>query len=80
MVLRQVLDEIYATKGNEMRQPEPEFLIQWREWDKAGPPKCCHTCEHYGVDGLCVEFFMQPPPEFAGAVGECDKWELEVPF
>jgi len=80
VVLRQVLDEIYATKGDEMRQPEPEFLIQWREWEKAGPPKCCHTCEHYGVDGLCVEYFMHPPEEFANVVGECVKWEREVPF
>jgi hypothetical protein len=62
------------------RPSEPEFLIQWREWDKAGPPKCCHTCEHYGVDGLCVEFFMTPPEDFAATVDGCDKWELELPF
>ena len=42
------------------RPQEPEFIIQWREWVRAGPPKCCHTCEHYSVDGLCVEFFMTP--------------------
>ena len=68
-----------TTKPN-TRPSEPEFLIQWREWDKAGPPKCCHTCEHYGVDGLCVEFFMTPPADFAAAVDGCDKWELELPF
>jgi hypothetical protein len=62
------------------RPSEPEFLIQWREWDKAGPPKCCHTCEHYGVDGLCVEFFMTPPEEFAASMDACDKWEREIPF
>jgi len=62
------------------RPPEPEFLIQWREWVQAGPPRCCHTCEHYGVDGLCVEFFMTPPAEFAETVGECPKWEQECPF
>jgi hypothetical protein len=66
--------------GMTTRPSEPEFLIQWREWDKAGPPKCCHTCEHYGVDGLCVEFFMTPPEEFAATVDGCDKWELELPF
>ena len=62
------------------RPPEPGFLIQWREWMRAGPPKCCHTCEHYGADGLCVEFFMTPPPEFAGQVDACDKWEAECPI
>lgn len=62
------------------RPSEPEFLIQWREWDKVGPPKCCHTCEHYGVDGLCVKFFMTPPEEFAASMDGCDKWERECPF
>lgn len=33
------------------RPPEPEFLVQWREWMRAGPPKCCHTCEHYDQFG-----------------------------
>ena len=63
-----------------MRHAEPESLIPWREWAKAGPPRCCHTCEHYGVDGLCTEFWMQPPAEFATEVDACPKWEREVPF
>ena len=80
MALCSVLGEGNA-KGAEMtRPPEPQFLVQWREWDRAGPPRCCHTCENYGTDGLCVEFFMKPPPEFAEAVGECPKWEQEVKF
>ncbi len=62
------------------RPPEPEFLIQWREWDRAWPPKCCHTCEHYGVDGLCTEFFMTPPEDFASSIDACNKWEREIPF
>lgn len=62
------------------RPPEPEFLIQWREWMRAGPPRFCHTCEHYGVDGLCVVFFMKPPVDFAATVGECADWEMEIPF
>ena len=62
------------------RPPEPEFLVKWREWDRAGPPRCCHTCENYGHDGLCTEFFMKPPAEFAEAVGECPKWMLEIQF
>jgi hypothetical protein len=63
-----------------MRHAEPEFLIEWRDWYNAGPPRCCHTCEHYGTDGQCVEFFMKPPEDFASIVGECSKWEREVPF
>jgi hypothetical protein len=62
------------------RPQEPEFIIQWREWLRAGPPKCCHTCEFYSVDGLCVEFFMTPPEDFAARIDACDKWMREVTF
>jgi len=80
VALRSVLGEGNA-KGAEMsRPPEPEFLVQWREWDRAGPPRCCHTCENYGHDGLCVEFFMKPPAKFAADVDACPKWEAECPF
>ena len=80
MALRPVLGEGNA-KGAEMsRHAEPDFVTDYKRWLAAGPPRCCHTCEHYGVDGLCVEFFMKPPPEFAEAVGECPKWEQEVQF
>ncbi len=63
-----------------MRHAEPEVVTMYKEWIKAGPPRCCHTCEHYGTDGLCIEFWMEPPPEFAASVGECDKWQQEVSF
>ena len=80
MALRPVLGEGNA-KGAEMsRHAEPDFVTDYKRWLAAGPPRCCHTCEHYGVDGLCVEFFMKPPPEFAEAVGECPQWMQEVPF
>lgn len=62
------------------RPPEPKLLVDYREWVKAGPPKCCHTCEHYRVDGFCVEFFMRPPEEFAASMDGCDKWKREIPF
>ena len=62
------------------RPQEPKFLVDYREWVKAGPPKCCHTCEHFGNDGLCVEFFMTPPAEFAEALDLCPSWQCEVPF
>lgn len=69
------------TKTNtNTRPPEPDFLIQWREWMRAGPPKCCHTCEHYDRSGRCLVFDMTPPEDFASTVDGCDKWEEECPF
>ncbi len=62
------------------RHAEPDFVTDYKRWLAAGPPRCCHTCEHYGNDGLCTEFFMTPPAEFADTVGECPSWIQEVPF
>ena len=62
------------------RPPEPQFLIDYRNLIEEGPPKCCHTCEMYGIDGLCTEFFMKPPAEFAAEVDACPKWERELWF
>lgn len=58
------------------RHPEPMAVTLY----KAGPPRCCHTCEHYGNDGLCVTFFMEPPEDFATTVDSCPEWEIEIPF
>ena len=69
------------TKTNtNTRPPEPEWLIQWREWMRAGPPKCCHTCYHFDQFGHCMVFDMRPPEDFASTVDACDKWEAECPF
>jgi hypothetical protein len=62
------------------RPPEPQFLIDYREWMRAGPPKCCHTCDHFTQSGNCLAFDMQPPDEFAETVGECPRWIQEIPF
>lgn len=40
------------------RSSGPEFLMQWLKWMCVGKIKCYHTCEHYVVDELCMEFFM----------------------
>ena len=58
------------------RHPEPDFVTQWRQ----PPPRCCHTCEMYGTDGLCTEFFMTPPEDFAATKNACDKWLIEIPL
>ena len=62
------------------RPPEPEFLIDYREWVKAGPPKCCFTCDEYDESGHCRKFEMRPPDEFAASVDACESWEPECPF
>jgi hypothetical protein len=62
------------------RHPTPEFVTQYFEWLKAGPPKCCHTCEYYDKKGRCIEFNAEPDKDFAEAVGECDSWMQEIPF
>ena len=62
------------------RPPEPEFLVQWREWMRAGPPKCCFTCDEYDESGHCRKFEMRPPEEFASSVDACDQWVEVIPF
>jgi hypothetical protein len=63
-----------------MRHKEPEVVTLYKEWVEAGPPRCCHTCEHYLETGVCAKFFMTPPEEFAATVGACEQWDMEVPF
>lgn len=63
-----------------MRHPEPEIVTHYRKAIKTLPPKNCHTCEHYGTDGLCIEFFMKPPEDFASEEDACPKWEQEIAF
>jgi len=62
------------------RPPKPEFLIQYEEWLKAGPPKCCHNCDSYSEQGHCLHFDMRPPEEFAATQDACPDWTFEIPF
>ena len=62
------------------RPPEPEWLVQWREWIRAWPPKCCFTCDRFDQSGHCLAFDMRPPEDFAGTVDACERWIMEVPF
>lgn len=59
---------------------EPKFVVQYKEWIKNGPPKCCHTCFDYGADGVCTKHNAIPPEDFAATPGACNDWESEVPF
>ena len=63
-----------------MRHKQPEIVTIYYNMLKAGPPKCCHSCEFYGTDGLCVEFFTEPPEDVAATPGACDKWTMDLPF
>ena len=62
------------------RAPKPDFLIQYEAWQKAGPPKCCHTCDHYNVSGKCMSFETYPPLEFVNSFDQCPSWSQEIPF
>ena len=61
------------------RHEEPSWLIDYRK-SIINPPKCCHTCDGYNETGICIEFQMIPPADFAETTGACDKWILEIPF
>ena len=63
-----------------MRHKQPEIVTVYYNMLEAGPPKCCHSCEMYGTDGLCVEFFKEPPEDFASTPDACDKWVMDLPF
>jgi len=58
-----------------MRHPEPERVAMWRV-----APKCCHTCEYYNKDGVCLEHKSEPPEDFAATDGACPQWSLAIPF
>jgi len=47
---------------------------------RAGPPKCCHTCDHFDQSGRCLVFDMTPPEDFASTVDACEQWIMELPF
>jgi hypothetical protein len=63
-----------------IRPPEPEFLKEYYEWVKAGPPKCCHTCAFFDFKGRCIEFDVIPGVEDAAQVDQCPSWKMDVPF
>jgi len=60
---------------------EPEYLIKYRDMLKAGPPKCCHTCEDYDKRRMfCYVFKMIPPEDFAATQDACHRYSNEIPF
>jgi hypothetical protein len=62
------------------RLPKPDFLVQWEEWIAAGPPRSCHSCDAYDMNGNCMTFKMRPPDEFVLTQDNCPCWERICPF
>jgi len=63
-----------------MRHPKPPHVIAYEEQKKAGPPKCCHTCDWYDANGMCLTYWMEPPEDFAATEGACPEWLDNIPF
>lgn len=62
------------------QHPEPDFLKQYWEWVRNGPPQCCHSCGEYDDNGRCEAFDMEPPQEYTDTINTCEKWYQKVPF
>lgn len=69
-----------SKQQNIQRPPEPHWLIEARAVMDNWPPRLCHTCEHFGNDGICRQHGEAPPPEFASTLDACSEWEQEIPL
>lgn len=58
------------------RHAAPDILNLWRE----GPPKMCHTCEHYDEEEICQKHQQEPPEDFAKTQDACQDWLDMIPF
>lgn len=63
-----------------MRHPMPIEVKNYYEAVKKGAPPCCHTCESYADNGICLEYHMTPPEDFAASIGKCPMWIGSIPF
>jgi hypothetical protein len=64
----------------ELRHQTPDKVKKYTRIMEQGPPRCCHTCEHYRDDGLCDVYRMTPPEDFAATDDACGDYLQEVPF
>lgn len=62
------------------RQKEPEVVTKWRALVKAGPPKCCYTCDNYTDHSFCTRFEEKVPEDFSESIDQCSEWVWELPF
>ena len=52
-----------------MRHPQPKLVKDYYAKVEAfydmKEPKCCHTCDSYSEEGICHEYLIAPPEDFA---------------
>ena len=65
---------------DKMRHEEPETVKNYRRLLKEPFPKCCHTCENYDLQGVCLRYGMEPPEDFAAKTDACADWVEDIPF
>lgn len=62
------------------RHTTPQILLEYYRWVDHGPPRICHTCEHYDLQGVCQLYQMEPPEDFAATQDACADYKPDVPF
>ena len=66
---------------NMQKFDKPDFLIEYEKVVKQGPPRVCHSCDHYRYnDGQCLKFNQAPPVEFVQTKDACGDWLHRIPF
>ena len=67
-----------------MRHPQPKLVKDYYAKVNAlldmKEPKCCHTCDSYDEEGICQEYLIAPPEDFAQQINQCEKWIPIIPF
>lgn len=65
----------------ELMMETPPAVLRYRELIDQGPPRLCHTCDHFDKeDGHCAHFNATPPADFTATENACDQWVIEIPF
>lgn len=63
-----------------MKPKPPQFLVDYLQNVRGGPPKCCASCDYYDENGKCEKFDAVPTDEFLVTEGRCVDWIEAVPF
>ena len=65
----------------EMMMETPPAVLRYRELIEQGPPRFCHTRDHFDKEsGYCAHFDATPPADFTATENACEQWIAEVPF
>jgi hypothetical protein len=67
-----------------MRHKTPKVVEEYNAKVNAivdiNEPKCCHTCDYYMENGLCQQYQIEPPEDFASQLDQCQDWLPIIPF